>query len=217
MSCPDANNYEHYFQHSTTSHNIIFEDTFVNIGVKHSKCVPKDSYKCKSIDVVLNFECPAPNKKNVALNVTKSFELRTGDSASTFGYIYDEFSGTSAGRFFTGTLAGKLGYSSEGYFNEDEYVLLFQDIPNINGMSGGATVNDLGYVGMFHVSEYRSSAMFGTDEDDTTVPFKSTSVIPFKSIRECILESGQDESVHDKWHHWQECQHLKVVELRSLF
>jgi hypothetical protein len=173
--------------------------------VKHSLCssLIKDLYECDGIDVVLGFGCPEtnpPGKITYALNVSERQELRTGDTASTFGFINPP---ARVGRFWSGTLAGKLGpvNNSSIELDPDEYV--FQGVAQIRGMSGGATVNGLGYTGMVHaINEFK--------EDGVSTAL----VVPFHSIHQCLLTSGKS-NLEDKWRYWNECPNLVVVDFPS--
>jgi hypothetical protein len=73
----------------STSHYIVYEGKLLRIGAKHCKCsdnIPL-KYECNSIDVVLGFGCRPSNDSYYALNVSKGYPLRMGDTASSFGFI----------------------------------------------------------------------------------------------------------------------------------
>lgn len=116
-----------------------------------------DSYSgCPDIDIVVKSGCPSTSH---ALNASSSVSLQTGHSASTFGYVDGQ------SRFWSGILAGRLGINtsvpgkafspvSKSFvtvnipFSSDEY--LFEGVSQIDGMSGGATINGYGYTGCVH-------------------------------------------------------------------
>jgi hypothetical protein len=94
--------------------------------------------------VILAGKCPMTA---YAINATSFVPLRTGDEASTLGFVNGD------SRFWHGRLSGKVGKmsSSNGMIHESEY--LFEGVSQIAGMSGGATLNGAGYTGMVHTKE----------------------------------------------------------------
>lgn len=131
--------------HYSTEHSIIYNDYVFTVGVKHSRCYKHsgiDIYELYSSDVVFRLGCPVAN---AVLNVTNFVSLRTGDEASTLGFVQ------GSSRFWNGRLSGRLGVKSmigNIQFDPDEY--LFEGVTQINGMSGGAALNGVGYTGMVH-------------------------------------------------------------------
>ncbi len=132
-----------------TLHSVAYKQKIFSLGVKHHKyqCDNPNmvSYDCPDIDVTIIHECPQTKQ---VIDINKFVPLRVGDIASTYGYIMDY--GTYKSRYWTGSMAGKLG---PGYTNEchqDEYI--FQGVAQIEGMSGGPTINGCGYTGMVHAN-----------------------------------------------------------------
>jgi len=130
-----------------SGHFIYHEERFMFLSVSHGVKI-ENSYSCHDeIDVQISGGCP----NNSAINVSTWALLRTGDQASTFGFI-NEY-GYNISRFWKGSLAGMLGYTvthqeSQTRFLEEEYV--FQGIAQLLGMSGGPTLNGIGCTGMVH-------------------------------------------------------------------
>ena len=111
-----------------------------------------------SIDAVVKTGCPSTSH---AINASTSVDLCTGHAASTLGFV------NSHSRFWSGILAGRMGMnltiSGNIYsplknvpFNSDEY--LFEGVSQIEGMSGGATINGNGYTGCVHGTNMDPSA-----------------------------------------------------------
>jgi len=130
-----------------SGHFIYHEERFMFLSVSHGVKI-ENSYSCHDeIDVQISGGCP----NNSAINVSTWALLRTGDQASTFGFI-NEY-GYNISRFWKGSLAGMLGYTvthqeSQTRFLKEEYV--FQGIAQLLGMSGGPTLNGIGCTGMVH-------------------------------------------------------------------
>ena len=139
------------FDPTTSSYNsghyIFYDQRFMLLSVSHGVQL-NDSFSCHTeIDVQISGDCPRIS----AINVSNWAPLRTGDQASTFGFIKEN--GQYIDRFWKGSLAGKLGYlnthnATKTRFLADEYV--FQGVAQLIGMSGGPTVNGIGYTGMVH-------------------------------------------------------------------
>ena len=165
------------FDENTISYNsghyIFYDQRFMLLSVSHGVQI-NGSFSCHTeIDVQISGGCPV----NSAINVSNWAPLRTGDQASTLGFIYEN--DTFIDRFWKGSLAGKLGSLSihnetKTRFLSDEYV--FQGIAQLIGMSGGPTVNGIGYTGMVHGNNnYLSQTV------------SMACVIPFNLIKsECI-------------------------------
>ncbi len=129
----------------STEHSVYFDDYVFTIGAKHSKCYDLMSIRrllLPDVDVIIRTGCPVSSH---VLNVSTHVPLRTGDEASTLGYV------NGVSRFWHGRLSGKLMKTvndSGTLFHPDEY--LFEGGLQIQGMSGGATLNGFGYTGMVH-------------------------------------------------------------------
>ena len=127
----------------TTEHSVLYKDHVFTIGVKHSQCYANlTAYSLHDFDVIFRAGCPI--SQNV-INVTSYVALRTGDEASTLGYV------NNVSRFWHGRLSGRFHQTqvlSNVNVNSDEY--LFSGVSQMNGMSGGAALNGVGYTGMVH-------------------------------------------------------------------
>ena len=165
-----------------TSHSVYYNGTVFFVGVKHHSHynLTRDSNAtsiiCKFIDVQLIPGCPSKNK---SLDITHSVSLRAGDSATTFGYIYEY--GEFKTRVWTGTLAGRFGHQNDdvSLYNPNEY--MFQGVAQIDGMSGGPSINGNGYTGIVHANQ-----RFHTYNVSMAL------VVPVRLILDCI-EANADK------------------------
>lgn len=168
-------------EYFSTEHAITYRDYLFSVGVKHSPCWSQESQgtysECSDIDVVIRRGCPNTTK---AIDTSTYLNLSTGHAASTLGFVHNQ------SRFWTGTLAGRLGISvnlsvtntSFIPFNSNEY--LFEGVSQIEGMSGGATINGHGYTGCVHGSrsDWKS--------DGQRIGLNMAVVIPATAIFQCI-------------------------------
>jgi len=163
-----------------SGHYIFYEQRFMLLSVSHGVQI-RDSFSCHTeIDVQISGGCPV----NSAINVSTSAPLRTGDQASTFGFINEN--DQYIARFWKGSLAGELGYlkidnATKTRFLNDEYV--FQGVAQLIGMSGGPTVNGVGYTGMVH----GNNEYFGQN-------VSMACVIPFNLIKSKCIDKMRDEA-----------------------
>jgi len=186
----------------STGHYIFYDDKYLLLSVSHGPHAP-DAYIChENIDVQISGGCPLKS----AINISRHVPLRMGDEASTFGYIYENEKFIP--RFWKGVLGGKLGndkkhLSSKTIFLGDEYV--FQGVSQLNGMSGGPTVNGAGYTGMVHGSvDYLS---------DSRITLAC--VIPFNLIQSlCIKRMKIDHpSTYRSLKSYSDCVNVKIVDI----
>jgi hypothetical protein len=170
----DSKGTEHI--HFSTVHAVSFDSKIFSVGVKHSEChknVP-GTFECDGIDVVIISGCPTTD---LAIDINDSVPLNTGDAASTFGYYFN--SDESFGRYWVGTLAGKLGSLAKqdiAFYHPEEFI--FGTVAQMIGMSGGATINSCGYTGVCHGNEdYRTS--------NATFNAINALVIPAYHVKQC--------------------------------
>ena len=154
-----------------TAHTVAYKGKICKISVRHLKCSSLDMVDCNTIDVRLFRGCPT---QSYAINIENFVPLRTGDEASGLGYILD-FDKIKE-RFWRGHLAGRLG-SSKLSGNEHSY--LIESVAQLQGMSGGPTINGCGYTGMVNgVQDFFSL--------NQSVSYAT--VIPAKLIAQCIAQ-----------------------------
>ncbi len=135
-----------------SGHYIYHDEKFLLLTVSHGVKI-QNSFDCQGeIDVQIASGCPIKS----AINVSNYVPLRMGDQASASGFIYDY--DIKASRFWTGSLAGKLGHSntheeSKIIFLADEYI--FQGIAELRVVvcrEARLSMALAGYTGMVHGS-----------------------------------------------------------------
>jgi len=185
----DAGQQSNYF---STEHLIIYNNYVFTVGAKHSPCYNHiNIYMCSDIDVVFRLGCPMTL---TALNISQYVPLRTGDEASTLGYI------NKVSRFWNGQLSGRLGsyYTIlNATFLPDEYI--FQGVAQISGMSGGAVLNGIGYTGMVH-----GTNSFFHDSISTAIVLPSSYIFSCFDAMETNIKSKYFKKLED-------CPNVKAV------
>lgn len=163
--------------HFHTEHSLFFDGFVFTLGVKHGICYKELGIRhiaYADIDVIVRCGCPVTP---FVLNVNSYVALRTGDEASTLGYVDD------SSRFWHGRLSGRLQHKliiNDTVFNSDEY--LFEGVTQIAGMSGGATLNGVGYTGMVH-----GTNLFGTPAPHLAVVIPASIILStFRDINASV-------------------------------
>ena len=172
-----------------TTHYLTYQGYVFGVGVLHSFGSPSDlvskkAFSCSPIDAVIIAGCP--DKYIQVINASQSVPLRMGDAASTFGFV--NYSGNMIDRYWSGFLSGKLGDTGKIGDGVDSpralpHEYIFQGVSQVEGMSGGPTVNGCGYTGMAHARESRSYI----------VP--NALVIPAQDILNCAMHYRSHLSV----------------------
>jgi hypothetical protein len=142
-----------------TGHAVHFNGFVAMLTVAHNDCggvVPPSFIPCPGFDLAVRANyCPLDdeNVKHL-LDITDIANIRLGDEAVAFGYVYE--GNEAVDRGWSGTLMGKLGFtiikpafsgSNNTTFNKEELLVSGAQYP---GMSGGPAANGCGYLGLAH-------------------------------------------------------------------
>jgi hypothetical protein len=173
----------------SSEHSVLYRGVLLTVGAKHAVCYEAlkiPTFSCSSIDVELQFSCP--ENLHYFMNISRTSPLRFGDQASTLGFVGGE------PRFWHGHLGAKLSAklisehasaNQTSLFIADEY--LFDEVTQMEGMSGSGTLNGAGYTGMVH-GIHRLNHDAATDANGkpaTRSYHKSAVVIPAAKIFQC--------------------------------
>ena len=151
------------------------------------------TFECNGIDVVIISGCPTTD---LAIDINDNVPLKTGDTASTFGYYFN--SAESFGRYWVGYLAGQLGSLAQqdiASYHPEEFI--FGAVAQMMGMSGGATINSCGYTGVCHGNEdYRTG--------NATFNAVYALVIPASRVKQCA------ERIMHLFEDWANCPAVPI-------
>lgn len=149
------------------------------LTVAHSNCsgkVPSNAIPCEGIDAALIIGCPL---LSTVLNISSSARLRLGDEAVAFGYVDPD-----TPRAWNAHAMGEVGSRSEGKhfdgpeqirYDNDEFLLSGHQMA---GMSGAASANGCGYLGMVHAKSNLSLVTMAV-------------VIPARKIHKCSIQNQE--------------------------
>eukprot|EP01031_Cornospumella_fuschlensis_P031650 gene31650-38250_t len=159
-----------------TAHYVVLENRMFAVSVAHAPCYLGDELPslllfCPELDISLWKGCP-PSGASL-LNISSRIALaRLGDTVTVFGFA------DGVARTWSGSIASYVGKTSIGrhsHPNPSEHAeeLVFQGAQE-RGMSGGAAINGVGYLGVARAVQ--------TDSIGNKLPV----ITPFHLFRTCI-------------------------------